>query len=379
MKDLLDGNETAATAAKLARVKSVPCYPITPQTEIIEVLQKWKVDDEFKGEFNQVESEHSAMSAAIGSALTGVRTFTATSSQGLLLMHEMLPIASGSRAPMVLVNVSRGISAPITLWPDHHDIMAMRDAGWIIFMCETNQEVLDSVIMGYKIGEDKKIVLPVIVNMDGFIHSFTREIVDVPEQKVVDQFLPKEMELEIKLDTDKPLTLGIPVLGDYMKYKAQVQRAMLDSFDVITKAHEDWKKLTGRNYDFVEEYKLNDAEAAFVMMGPNTTIARAAVDLLRKKGKKVGLLRVRLFRPFPEKEIRDALKGIKKIAVIDQAVSYGLSGPLYPEIKMALYGSGSIISNYIMGLGGALVSDELLDEVFEEILKSKEEQRKWLM
>lgn len=379
MKNLLDGNKSAAIAARLARVMAVPCFPITPQTEIIETIQKWKANGEFKGEFTQVESEHSVMSAAIGAAMTGARTFTATSSQGLLLMHEMLPIASGTRTPMVMVNVSRALSAPITLWPDHNDILAMRDSGWITFVCETNQEVLDSVLIGYKVGEDPKITLPVIVNMDGFIHSYTREIVEVPDQKVVDKFLPKEMKLEIKLDVKNPKTLGIPVMAEYIKYRSQLHKAMLDSFAVIKKAQSDWKRLTGRKYDIVESYKLKDADVALVIMGPNTTIARSAVDNLRKKGKKVGLLRIRLYRPFPEKEIKEALAGIKKVVIADQSICPGMSGILYPEIKMALYGSNALVSNYIVGLGGAMLTDQSFMQIFDEVLKSKEELRKWLM
>ncbi|MEA3430660.1 MAG: pyruvate ferredoxin oxidoreductase [Nanoarchaeota archaeon] len=379
MKDLLDGNKCAAIAARLAHVKAVPCFPITPQTEIIETIQKWKANGEFKGEFTQLESEHSVMSAAIGAAMTGARTFTATSSQGLLLMHEMLPIASGTRTPMVMVNVSRGLSAPITLWPDHNDILAMRDSGWITFICETNQEVLDSIIIGYKVGENPKIALPVLVNMDGFIHSYTREIVEVPEQKLVDKFLPKNMFLEIKLDVKNPKTLGIPVIGEYMKYRAQLHKAMLDSFAVIRKAHVEWKKLTGRKYDLIESYKLKDADVVMVIMGPNTTIARAAVDKMRKKGKKVGLLRIRLYRPFPEKEIRKALEGFKKIIVADQSICPGMSGILYPEIKMALYGTKVKISNFIIGLGGAVLTDDSFVEIFDDVFKSKEEVRKWLM
>jgi len=377
-KDLIDGNKAAAVAARLSRVQCVPCFPITPQTEIIETIQKWKANGEFKGEFNQVESEHSVMSAAIGAAMTGARTFTATSSQGLLLMHEMLPIASGTRTPIVLVNVSRGISAPITLWPDHNDIMAMRDSGWITFICETNQEVLDSVIIAHKVSEDKNVLLPVIVNMDGFIHSYTREIVEIPDQSLVDKFLPK-INLSIKLDVNSPKTLGIPVMSEYIKYRAQLHRAMLDSFKVIKKAHSDWYKLTKRKYDFVESYKMKDADVAIVIMGPNTTIARSAVDKLREKGIKAGIFRIRLFRPLPEAQIREGLSKVKNVIVVDQSISPGISGILYPEIKMALYGSKSVVHNYILGLGGYVVTDETFIQIVNDVKKSKGENRKWLM
>ncbi|MBS3112969.1 pyruvate ferredoxin oxidoreductase [Candidatus Woesearchaeota archaeon] len=379
MIDLLDGNQCAAIAAKLARVKCVPCFPITPQTEIIETIQKWVVDGEWKDvQFNQLESEHSAMSAAFGAQITGVRTFTATSSQGLFLMHEMLPIIAGARAPMVLVNVSRGVSSPITLWPDHNDVLAMRDTGFITYICETNQEVLDSIIIAYKVGENKNISLPSIVNMDGFIHSYTRTQVDVPKQSLVDKFLPK-LKMAIKLDTKKPMTLGIPVLGDYMKFRIQLHKAQLDAFNEIKKVHNEWYKLTKRKYEFVEMHKLKDAKAAIVIMGPNTTIARAAVDNMRKKGKMVGLLRIRLYRPFPEKEIKDALKNIPNIAVVDQNICPGMSGISYPEVKSAMYGQKNIISNYIAGLGGKALSQEEFEEVLEETLNTKQEVRKWLM
>jgi pyruvate ferredoxin oxidoreductase alpha subunit len=379
MIDLLDGNQCAAVAAKLARVKCVPCFPITPQTEIIETIQKWVATGKWKDvQFDQLESEHSAMSGAFGAQITGSRTFTATSSQGLLLMHEMLPIISGARAPMVLVNVSRGISSPITLWPDHNDVLAMRDSGFITFICETNQEVLDSVFIAYKVGENPKISLPSIVNMDGFIHSYTRTQVDVPEQKLVDKFLPP-LKMAIKLNTNKPMSLGTPVLADYIPFRAQLHKAHLDAFKEIKKAHNEWYKLTKRKYEFIERYKTKDAKAVIVMMGPNTTIAKAAVDAMRKKGKKVGVLRIRLYRPFPETEIRESLKNIKNIAVVDQNICPGLSGIVYPEIKYALYGLKNIVSNYIAGLGGKPISQDDFEEIFTETLKTKQEVRKWVM
>lgn len=379
MIDLLDGNQCAALGAKIARAQCVPCFPITPTTEIIETIAEWKSKGEFKGEFVQLESEHSAASACLGASMTGARVFTATSSQGLLLMHELLPIISGCRTPMVMTTVSRCLSAPIGLWPDHNDTLSIRDAGWIMFICETNQEVLDSIIIGYKISENKKILLPVIVNMDGFVHSYTRTEVDIPDQKMTDRFLP-HTELEIKLDVKKPMTLGIPAMGlDYMRYRAQLHRAMLDSFEVIGDVQKEWAKLTNRKYDFIEEYKLNGAKAAIVMIGANTTIAKSAVDMMRKKGKKTGLLRIRLFRPFPEKEIRKALEKINNIAVVDQNICPGMGGILYPEIKMALSGTKKRIANYISGLGGNFVSEQDYIDILNDVTKNKKEERKWQM
>jgi len=379
MIDILDGNACAAWGARRAKAQCVPVFPITPTTEIIETIAAWKAKGEFKGEFVVLDSEHSAASACLGASMTGARTFSATSSQGLLLMHELLPIISGCRTPMVLTTVSRCLSAPIGLWPDHNDTLAMRDAGWIMLICETNQEVFDSVIMGYKISENPKILLPVIVNMDGFVHSYTRTEVDVPDQKMVDKFLPHP-ELEIRLDVKKPMTLGIPAMGlDYMHYRQQLHKAMLDSFDVVDKVQKEWAKLTGRRYDFLDEYKTKDAKAVIVMIGANSTIARAAVDTMRKKGKKVGLLRIRLFRPFPEKQLRKALEKIDNIAVIDQNICPGMGGILYPEVKMALSGTKKVVSNYIQGLGGNFVSEEDYIDILDDVMKAKADDRKWQM
>ncbi|MEM4264031.1 MAG: pyruvate ferredoxin oxidoreductase [Candidatus Woesearchaeota archaeon] len=377
--DILDGNTCAAMAARLARVQCIPVFPVTPQTEQIETFARWKSEKKWNFVFNQVESEHSVASAAFGSAITGARTYTATSSQGLLLMHEMLPIISGSRVPMVMSLVSRAISAPITLWPDHNDILAMRDSGWITFVCETNQEVIDLTIMAFKISEHKKIMLPVLVCMDGFIHSYTRTEVDVPEQRIVDRFLPKP-DWEIKLDVNNPMSLSTPAMGlDYMKFRAQLHRAMLDSLDVIKQTFKEWKQLTGREYDFVEEYKLDDAKAAIVCIGANTTIAKSCIDIMRKKGKKVGLLQIMLYRPFPEKTIREALKKIKNIAVVDQNICPGMGGILHPEVKAAMYGTGAIVSSYILGLGGNFVSEKDYEQILEDAIKSKKEVKRWVM
>ena len=373
--ELLDGNQSAAWGVRLAKVEFMPFFPITPQTEIGEVITQWKADGEFKGIFEQVDSEHSVMSAALGSAATGARTFTASSSQGLLLMHEVLPIVSGCRVPMVFVNVSRAISAPISLWPDHNDFLAMRDAGWIMVVCETNQEVLDSVILGYKIAEEVNV--PVFVNMDGFVHSFTREEVEIPDQSFVDVFIPRR-ELEIKLDIDKPKSLGIPVLHDYPRFRSELHKAHLDSIKIIADAHKEWSKLTKRNHRFFDTYKVKDAEEVIISMGANCTIMRSAVDKLRNKGRKVGLVRVRVFRPFNEKLLREILKDVKKVGVIDQNIAPGSSGILFPEVRSALFGMKIKISNYIVGLGGVPVHDKDYMEILDDIEKGKEV-RKWLM
>ncbi len=369
--ELLDGNQCAAWGARLAKVQYVPAYPITPQTEIIEVIAQWQADGEFPGIFQQVDSEHSVLSAALGSASTGVRTFCASSSQGLLLAHEIFPNISGTRLPMVYVNVSRGISAPITLWPDHNDVMSVRDFGWIMMISETNQEVLDSVILSYKVAE--KMMLPVLVNMDGFVHSFTREQVVLPGQKMVDKFLGKP-NLEIKLDTKNPKSLAAPTLEGYMYYRAQLHKAMLDSVKVIDDVHKEWEKLTGRKYSFFEEYKVKGADTVIVMMGSNTTIAKSAVDDLRKKGQKVGLLRIRVLRPWCEEKLRKHLSKVKSVKVVDQNVAPGIGGMLYPEVKSGLFGMNCNVDSYIVGLGGKVVSKEDFVSIFDD-----KGGKKWLM
>ena len=380
MIDIIDGNTAATWAAKLARVQCIPCFPITPQTEIIETIAEWHSNGLFRTEFNQMESEHSVLSAALGSAMTSARTFTATSSQGLLLMHEILPIVSGTRTPLVMVNVSRGLSAPITLWSDHNDILAMRDAGWLIFVVETNQEVLDSIIMAYKIGENKKVLLPALINMDGFIHSYTRTEVDLPSQNVIDKFLPR-FKLGARLDVKNPMTLGTPAMEDYTFFRSQLHKAQIASINVIKHVQKEWYKLTGRMYSLVEAYKLNDADIAFVSIGANSTIVRSAVEKLRKQKIKAGLLRIRLYRPFPEQEIKKALQYIKRVVVLDQNISPGSGGILYPELRSALFhcNQKQAISNYVYGLGGKPVSEQQIIQIAKDSLKSKSEQRKWVI
>lgn len=378
MKDILEGNDATAQAILLARVQSIPIFPITPQTEFIKTMAELQGKGIYKGELNVLESEHSVLSAAVASEMTGARTFTFSGSQGILLMHEILYVASGTRTPLVMVNGSRGLSAPITLWPDHNDFFDQRDTGWIMLATESNQELLDSIIIAYKVAEDKKVLLPFMVNMDGFIQSTTRTEVEIPEQKKIDKFLPK-LKLQVKLDVEKPMTLGLGAMEEYMDFRAQLHRTMLDSKKILEEAQRDYAKITGRKYGVVEKYRLDDAHAAIVMIGADSTIAKAAVDIMRKKGKKVGLLRLRLVRPFPEKEIREALKHVKHVGVCDQNIAPGMSGILYPEIKAALYGGKTVVSNYIFGLGGRFISKQDFGNVFLELLANKKEKRAWIM
>jgi pyruvate ferredoxin oxidoreductase alpha subunit len=351
MIEILDGNQSACHAVRLARVQSVPCFPITPQTEIIETLAKWKQSGFWNGEYRVMESEHGVLAAAVASEMTGARTFTASSSQGTELMHEIFPIASGTRSPLVMVNVSRGLSAPITLWSDHSDFLSVRDCGWLMFCCETNQEVLDTISIAYKVSENHDVLLPSMVNMDGFVHSYTRTEVEIPEQDKVDGFLPK-LRLKIKIDVDNPYSLGVPAMGEYSFFRTQVHKAQLNALDAIHRAQREWARRFGRRYDLVERFHLNDAEVVAVGMGANSTIIKAAVQNLRQGGIKAGFLRLRVVRPWPLQEIRESLQGIKKVLVMDQNLAPGMGGILYPEVHSAVPDKKAVISNFVAGLGG---------------------------
>ncbi|TRZ54286.1 pyruvate ferredoxin oxidoreductase [archaeon] len=375
--ELIDGNTAAAWGARLSRVQVVPNFPITPQTEIIETLAKWKADGVWNGEFVPMEGEHSVLSAAIASEATGARTFTASSSQGLLLMHEMHYVASGMRLPIVMANCSRGLSAPITLWSDHSDILAIRDAGWMMFFAKDNQEVVDLIIQSYKIAEDRDVLLPAVVNMEGFTLSYTREPAEIPEQEIVDKFLP-QFKPKVFLDINKPMILGCPVLNEFMNFKAQQRKAMMNAEEKISEVFKSFEKSVGRKYSKLEEYMTEDAETVFVSLGSNSTIIQAAVDSLRKRNQKVGLLRILCYRPFPEEEIKKALKNAEKIIVVDNDISTGYGGIIYPEIKAAVSDSAKKFSNVIVSLGGRFIGRKDFEEIAKKVASGKEE-KYWYM
>ncbi|MBU0898677.1 MAG: hypothetical protein KKB03_00740 [Nanoarchaeota archaeon] len=368
-KLVLDGNVAAAWGARLARAQVVPNFPVTPQTEIIETLAEWKAKNLWKGEFLPMESEHSVMSAAVASSASGARTFTATSSQGLLLMHEILYVASGMRLPIVMANVSRALSSPINIWCDHNDILDQRDSGWMIFFCENNQEVIDHVIQGFKIGENINVLLPTIVNMDGFTSSYTREPIELPDQKKVNSFLPK-FNPKVRLDPKKPMALGAAVIKEYSYFRSQIRKAHKNALGVIKDVHNEWNSKFKRDYKLAEPFMMSGAKVALVTMGSNTTIAKAAIKKLRSKGKKVGLVKLRLFRPFPESEIKKLLSSAEAVCVVDQNISPGSGGIVYPEIKSLLCDRRIPVSNYIAGIGGAYVTENDFEGVIDETFKS---------
>ncbi len=365
-RTMLTGNGAAAWGARLAQVDYVPAFPITPQTEIIETISKWIDSDEIDCRMVTMDSEHSMITAAGAAAATGVRVFTATSSQGLLYAMEMLYTVAGWRAPFVLMNVSRGLSAPLTLEPDHNDIMAARDSGFLQIHCATCQEVLDSVLMAFRLAEDRRVRLPVIVNLDGFYLSFTREPVTIPDSEEVQRFIGPFDPGTISFRASTPVSQPVAVLGGtpYSYFRFEVHLAALNGIAAYDEIAREFASAFGRSYEAVEAYRTDDAELVFVMVGSFATKAREAVDRLRLAGWKIGLVRPRLLRPFPEVRLKEVLMGKRGVAVIDQNLSMGKGGVLHTELASALCGQqgAPVLVSFIGGLGGR---DIALEELFE--------------
>jgi pyruvate ferredoxin oxidoreductase alpha subunit len=366
---LLTGNAAAAWGARLARADYVPAFPITPQTEIIETLADWIDHGEFDARLVTLESEHSMLTAAGAAAATGVRVFTATSSQGLLYAMEMLYTVAGWRAPFVLVNVSRGLSAPITLEPDHNDVLAARDSGFLQLHCATCQEVLDNVLLAYRLGEHQQVRLPVIVNMDGFYLSFTREPVEVPDAAMAGEFVSVYDPQNIVFRASMPESQAVAVLGGvpYSYFRYETHLAAQNALAVYEALGEQFGERFGRRYTALDCYRSEDAELVFVMMGSFATKAQAAVDRLREAGQAVGLVRPRLLRPFPEASLHAALAGKRAVAVVDQNLSFGKGGVLHTELASALYGQAGapVLVSFVGGLGGRDIVAEEFYRMFE--------------
>ena len=372
MKRMLTGNAAAAWGARLADVDYVPAFPITPQTEIIESISHWCTEGIMNSRFVMMDSEHSMVTAAGAAAATGVRVFTATSSQGLIYALEALYTIAGWRVPLVLVNVSRGLSAPITLEADHNDILSARDTGFLQIHAETCQEVLDSIIMGYRIAEDPRVLLPVIINMDGFSLSFTREPVHIPDAERIAAFLPTYHPEHALFRASTPMAQGVAVLGGvaYSYFKYQTHLAAMNGIVVHDEVARLFGQLTGRHYGVIDTYKLDDADHFFVMTNALATRGKAAIDHLRSLGKSVGLLRLRLIRPLPVEAVKSALCGKHSVIMIDQNLSHGRGGILYQELAAALYNEPDrpqIMRSFVGGLGGKNITfDEfayMLDSV----------------
>lgn len=368
VRRMLTGNAAAAWGARLAAVDYVPAFPITPQTEIIEALAGWSERGEIPARFVQFDSEHSMITAAGAAAATGVRVFTATSSQGLLYALETLYTTAGWRTPFVLVNVSRALSAPITLGPDHNDVLAARDAGLVQLHAETCQEVLDSVLMAYRIAEDPRVSLPVLVNLDGFQLSFTREPVDVPDEAAVARFLPPFAPQHPGFRASRPVAHGVAVLDPaaYSYFRYQMHLANERAYEVHAEAAADFAREFGRSYGAVDAYRLDDAELALVMIGSSATLGKAAVDRWREAGRRVGLLRLRLVRPWPVRDIVRHLSGLRAVAVLDQNLAPGSGGILFAETAATLARHANrlpVLRSFVGGLGGKEISPSEFDAI----------------
>ena len=376
-RKLLTGNAAAAWGARLAGIDYVPAFPITPQTEIIETLAGWFDNDELQGRMTVLESEHSMITAAGAAAATGVRVFTATSSQGLLHAMEMIYTVTGWRAPFVLVNVSRGLSSPITLEPDHNDVLAARDSGFLQIHCATCQEVLDTVLIAYRVGEDSLVRLPVIVNLDGFYLSFTREPVEIPDQAAASEFVGAFDPGRIRFRASMPESQAVAVLGGspYSYFRYETHLAMLEALKIYSAVADQFHARFGRYHGLLECFQCEDADYLFIMMGCFATKAKDAVIRLREAGVEIGLLRPRLIRPFPDEALRSAVAGKKALAVIDQNLSMGKGGILHAEIASVLYGTSEappILASFIGGLGGRDISQEEFFQIAENLIDAAE-------
>ncbi len=366
------GNEAMAEAMRQVNPDVVAAYPITPATEVVQIFASFVADGVVSTEFVPVESEHSAMSACIGAAAAGGRVMTGTSSQGLALMAEMLYIAAGLRLPIVMADVNRALSSPINIHCDHSDTMMVKDAGWIQIFSENAQEAYDNMIQAVKIAEAAR--LPVMVTTDGFIISHGMERIEILDDKDVKAFIGEYKPEYYLLNLDKPITMGALDLTDYyFEHKRQEIEAMKDSLSAIIKVGEEFGRKSSRPYGLFEKYKLDDADCAIVAMGSTAGTAKVVVDNLRAKGLKVGILKPRIFRPFPKNEIAEALKGLKAIAVMDRSDSMnGQEGPLCLEVKAALFDkrSDKIVLNYIYGLGGREIKLDDIEYVFKELVEA---------
>ncbi len=372
------GNYSAAYAAKAAKVDVVAAYPITPQTSIIEKISEFIEKGEMKAEYIRVESEHSAMAACIGASVAGARTFTATSAHGLALMHEMLHWAAATRAPVVMAVVNRAMGPPWNIWSDHVDSLSQRDTGWMQFYVESNQEIFDTIIQAYRVAEDPEVKMPAMICSDAFILSHTSQPLEILSEEEVEDFLPPyEPPFDIT-DVGHPVTHGNIVWPEprgespvgYMEFRYLMHQGLLNAKRKIKEIAKEFEKKFGRNHgDLIEKYKVDDADVAIVSMGALAAQAKYVVDLMREEGYRVGAIKLRVFRPFPDDEIREIAKGLKALVVADRNISYGHKGISATEIESALYSleKRPLVLNFIMGIGGRDVKPEDQRKMIETV------------
>ncbi|MDR1043418.1 MAG: pyruvate ferredoxin oxidoreductase [Clostridiales Family XIII bacterium] len=373
-KDFISGDDAVAIGVKLARPDVIAAYPITPQTIVVERLSEYVEDGSLDSKYIHVESEHSAIMAVLGASAMGSRTFTATSSQGLLYMAEGLPYVSGSRFPMVMMNANRATAVPWSIYNDHNDAMFVLNSGWLQLYVEDAQEALDSMIQAYKIAEDPNVMTPIMINLDGFILTHTYELVDIPEQKLVDAFLPPYVSGH-KMSLENPQSVCIGVGPDmHTEFRYKQHRDLLRAAGTINAVDRDFEKMFGRSYGgMVESYRCEDAEAILVTVGSVTATARAAVKKMRGEGHKVGLVKLRYVRPFPTEEIISIGKGVKAVGVVDKNISYGFEGSIFTNVNSALKRSGveAATLNFIAGLGGRNISSKDIEAMFLQLLDAE--------
>lgn len=373
-RQFLSGNEAFAYGVRLARPHVISAYPITPQTIVVEKLSEFVEDGSLKAEFIHVESEHSALSCAMGASSVGARAFTATSSQGLLYMAECLPYAAGGRFPIVMMNANRSTALPWNIYGDQRDSLSQLDSGWIQAYAENAQEALDLALMSFYIAEHKYVSTPFMANLDGFVLTHTYEVVDVPTQEQADEFLPL-YRTENKMSLEKPKNLGFsagPDTNTFFKYKEHT--GLLNVRGVVGEAERKFERIFGRHYTgLTESYQTEDADYILITLGSISGLVREIVDRFREQGEKVGLLRIRYMRPFPNEEIANVIKNAKAVAVLEKDISFGNEGTVYTNVNSALQKAGMNIpsSNYIGGLGGKNISPQEIEKIFEELKQLK--------
>ena len=371
IRERLSGNEAVATAMKQINPDVVAAFPITPSTEIPQYFSTFVANGSVDTEFVAVESEHSAMSACIGAEAAGSRAMTATSANGLSLMWEMIYIASSLRLPIVMNLVNRAVSGPLNIHNDHSDAMGVRDAGWIMLFSENNQEAYDNNLMAHKIAENKDVQLPIMICQDGFITSHSIENIELENDEEVKKFVGEYKPEHYLLNADEPVAMGPLDLQAYLfEHKAQQAEAMKNAKKVIKEVAEDFEKWTGRKYEFFEKYKLDDAEIAIVCMNSTAGTTKAVVDKLREQGVKAGLLKLRMFRPFPAEEIAEALSHLKAVAILDKADSLnGAGGALFEDVTSAMYVNKKSVPmvNYVYGIGGRDTTEKQLESVYSDL------------
>jgi pyruvate/2-oxoacid:ferredoxin oxidoreductase alpha subunit len=364
MKKVLEGSHAVAEAVRLAGVQVISAYPITPQTHIVERIADFCADGTMNARFLRVESEHSALAALIGASSMGVRTFTATSSQGLALMHELLHWASGARLPIVMADVNRALAPGWNIWSDQTDSLSQRDTGWIQFYCETGQEVLDTTLLAFRLAES--VNLPVMVLLDAFLLSHTHEPVDIPDQEAVDAFLPP-FRPRIALSTAAPCAISqMAPPNVYMEMRYSIQKAMEETPSRLEELDAEFLQRFGRRYGAVEAVSCGDADIVLVTSGTITGTARQVVEELRANGQKAGILKIKLFRPFPTALVREILEPVRKVAVIDRNFSFGATGIFAQELRAALYGLSRrpVVFGFVAGLGGRDVTENVVREIY---------------